>query len=102
MKTKEELNAPKKEADPLNKTLTELTAEELEQANGGLSFEGSLALIEKLEEMTEKGKLSWSEYMSKYAAVMQGDDLIIKDWLRSKIPLDTDWYWLYYFYLTLH
>ena len=36
MKTKEELNALKKEAEALNKKLAELTDEELEQVTGGL------------------------------------------------------------------
>ena len=35
MKTKEELNALKKEAEALNKKLHELTDEELEQVSGG-------------------------------------------------------------------
>ena len=41
MKTKEELNALKKEVETLNKKLAELTEEELEQASGGItSMEG--------------------------------------------------------------
>ena len=35
MKTKEELNALKKEVEALNKKLAELTAEELAQVSGG-------------------------------------------------------------------
>ena len=35
MKTKEELNAIKEEVEALNKKLTELTEEELEQVTGG-------------------------------------------------------------------
>ena len=36
MKTKEELNALKKEVEALNKKLAELTEEELEQVTGGV------------------------------------------------------------------
>lgn len=37
MKTKEELNAIKKEVETLNRKLTELTEEELTQVSGGAS-----------------------------------------------------------------
>ena len=50
MKTKEELNVLKEEAETLNKKLAELTEEELEQVSGGSIgrmdnvFEGSAAV----------------------------------------------------------
>lgn len=42
MKTKEELNALEEEVEALNKKLTELTEEELEQVTGGLSSDSLL------------------------------------------------------------
>lgn len=50
MKSKEELNALKEEVKALNKKLTELSEEELEQVAGGVSESGMLDNI--LQELT--------------------------------------------------
>ena len=44
MKTPEELNALKKEAEAVNRKLEELTEEELSQVTGGISNEGGLVI----------------------------------------------------------
>ena len=49
MKTKEELNALKEEAEALNEKLHELTEEELEQVNGGIKLDPD-RLRKKVEE----------------------------------------------------
>ena len=49
MKTKEELNTLKEEAEALNKKLAELTEEELEQVNGGIKLDPD-RLRKKVEE----------------------------------------------------
>ena len=50
MKTKEELNALKKEVESLNKKLAELSEDELEMVSGGVSESGILDNI--LQELT--------------------------------------------------
>ena len=49
MKTKEELNTLKEEAEALNEKLHELTEEELEQVNGGIKLDPD-RLRKKVEE----------------------------------------------------
>ena len=44
MKTQEELNALKEEAETVNRKLAELTEEELSQVTGGISNEGGLVI----------------------------------------------------------
>ena len=44
MKSKEELNALKEEAETVNRKLAELTEEELSQVTGGISNEGGLVI----------------------------------------------------------
>ena len=48
-KTKEELNALKKEAEAVNEKLAELTPEEIAQVNGGVVPGGSGYVMQNLE-----------------------------------------------------
>ena len=49
MKTKEELNALKKEVETLNKKLAELTEDELAQVSGGVESSGGREYVAAFE-----------------------------------------------------